>query len=92
MRKYVHPDRTVIELGGGIGMISCVANRQLNAPVNHFVVEANTALTDKIEATNHLSITNSKLCMPFRFSGFKIETILFVVNMMSIKKRFWSQS
>jgi FkbM family methyltransferase len=33
-----------VELGGGIGVVSCLANRKLSRPEQHIVVEANPAL------------------------------------------------
>lgn len=55
VRKYIHPDYPVIELGGGIGMIACVANKVLNTPAKHIVVEANPALIKVLERNKSLN-------------------------------------
>jgi len=39
--KYVRPEFPVVELGGCIGVVSCVTNRLLDNPDMHVVVEAN---------------------------------------------------
>jgi FkbM family methyltransferase len=39
--RYVRPDYPIIELGGCIGVVACVANRILDNPSAHIVVEAN---------------------------------------------------
>jgi FkbM family methyltransferase len=44
LRQYVDPGLPVIELGGGLGVIACLANRILKNPTQHVVVEANPSL------------------------------------------------
>src|SRR4030095_11253575 len=44
LQSFVDPDLPVIELGGSIGVVSCLTNRLLNNPKNHVVVEANPNL------------------------------------------------
>ena len=44
VKKYLQPDLPVIELGGGIGLLSCFINKRLNKPQNHIVLEANPEL------------------------------------------------
>src|SRR5438270_4743065 len=39
--QYLDPALPVVELGGCMGVISCVANRRLRHPEDHVVVEAN---------------------------------------------------
>lgn len=39
--KYVNPELPIIELGGCIGVVACIANRMLRNPLSHIVVEAN---------------------------------------------------
>jgi FkbM family methyltransferase len=45
-----HLDRSMplVELGGGIGVVACVANSMLSAPEKHVVVEANPELIDAL--------------------------------------------
>lgn len=50
VKKYVQPDVPIIELGGCIGVVSCVANRLLANPSEHVVLEANPAVLDLLKA------------------------------------------
>lgn len=42
-KRYLSPMATVLELGGCIGVVSCVINRVLQQPRRHVVVEGNRA-------------------------------------------------
>lgn len=44
--KWIKPDSAVLELGGCVGVVSCVINKLLTQPENHVVVEANPTLID----------------------------------------------
>ena len=44
IRRYLDPELALIELGGALGVVSCIANRLLRHPERHVVVEANPAL------------------------------------------------
>ena len=44
--KWIRPDSSVLELGGCVGVVSCVINKLLARPENHVVVEANPTLID----------------------------------------------
>lgn len=50
VKKFLPSDKYVIELGGGLGVISCLANKRLNQPRNHIVFEANAGMIDVLEA------------------------------------------
>ena len=39
--RYLQPDWGVIELGGCIGVVSCITNKLLKNPENHLVLEVN---------------------------------------------------
>jgi FkbM family methyltransferase len=41
VRRYIRPEWQVVELGGCIGVVSCITNKLLNHPELHVVVEAN---------------------------------------------------
>jgi FkbM family methyltransferase len=45
----------VVELGGGIGIVSCNINRKLAHPRNHIVVEANPDLIPTLETNRRLN-------------------------------------
>jgi FkbM family methyltransferase len=44
VKKYINPDLPLVDLGGALGVVSCVANKLLTRPEQHVVVEANPAL------------------------------------------------
>ncbi len=44
LKKYLDPELPVIELGGCLGIVSCITNRRLRQPEKHVVVEANRTL------------------------------------------------
>lgn len=41
LRRHLIPSLPVVELGGGMGVVSCIVNRRLSTPGKHVVVEAN---------------------------------------------------
>ncbi|RDH77714.1 FkbM family methyltransferase [Mycolicibacterium moriokaense] len=43
-QKWIQPDSSVLELGGCIGVVSCVVNQLLESPERHLVIEANPTL------------------------------------------------
>lgn len=49
LRTFLNPELPVIELGGCIGVVSCLTNRRLRRPEQHVVVEANPALLPLLE-------------------------------------------
>ena len=49
LKKYLEPESSVLELGGCLGVVSCVTNRLLRHPERHVVVEANPKLVPWIE-------------------------------------------
>lgn len=50
LRKYLNPDRPVIELGASLGVVSCLTNRRLANHTQHVVVEANPNLIPLLAA------------------------------------------
>jgi FkbM family methyltransferase len=44
VRRFLRPEDRVLELGGCIGVVSCLVNTRLVAPRHHLVVEANPEL------------------------------------------------
>ncbi|MFN0015682.1 MAG: hypothetical protein ACKVU2_14130, partial [Saprospiraceae bacterium] len=49
LKKYLKPDSTILELGGCLGVVSCIANKLLQNPEQHVVVEANPNLIRHLE-------------------------------------------
>jgi len=50
IRKHLSPDARVVELGGCIGVVSCVINRLLRDGARHVVVEPNPSLIPTLTA------------------------------------------
>jgi FkbM family methyltransferase len=50
LAKYFEPDKPIIELGGGLGIVACLLNRRLHDPRQHVVVEANPQLLPILDA------------------------------------------
>jgi FkbM family methyltransferase len=44
IRRWLPSDLPVLELGGGLGVVSCLTNRKLDRPDHHVVVEANPSM------------------------------------------------
>src|SRR6267143_2806887 len=53
--RYIVADLPVVELGGGIGVVSCIINRRLSRPTDHVVVDANADLIPTLEANRRLN-------------------------------------
>lgn len=53
--RWLPADVPVLELGGGLGVVSCLANRKLNDPSQHIVVEANPAMIPVLERNRDLN-------------------------------------
>jgi FkbM family methyltransferase len=49
LKKYLNAEASVMELGGCLGVVSCVTNHLLKHPEHHVVVEANPTLIPYIE-------------------------------------------
>jgi len=54
-KRYIKPNDRVCELGGCLGIVSMVIQRQLAQPHSHLVVEANPALLPLIERNRALN-------------------------------------
>ena len=50
LKQYLPKDACVLELGGCLGVVSCLTNRLLDNPAQHVVVEANPNVVPTIEA------------------------------------------
>ena len=55
VRQHLVAELPVIELGGGIGVVSCIINRILANPRDHIVVEANPDLIPTLETNRGLN-------------------------------------
>ena len=53
--RYIVTDLPVVELGGGIGVVSCIINRRLTRPTDHVVVDANAELIPTLETNRRLN-------------------------------------
>jgi len=50
LKQYLPKDACVLEMGGCLGVVSCLTNRLLDNPTQHVVVEANPNVVPTIEA------------------------------------------
>jgi FkbM family methyltransferase len=78
IKQFIDPNLPIIEIGGGIGVVSCVANRILNNPNEHVVVEANPTLIPILElnrSRNHAGykIINAALAYNVDFINLYLE-------------------
>ena len=55
LRRFLPAQLPVVELGGGLGVVSCLANRQLASPDRHVVVEAIPPLAALVERNRDLN-------------------------------------
>ena len=72
IKDHLDPACPVIELGAGIGVISCLVNRMLNHPDQHVVMEPNTELIPLLDENRRLnncqfSIVNAALAYGSEF-------------------------
>lgn len=57
-RKYVPYEDPLVELGGSIGVLSCITNKCLEPPNDHLVVEADPELAELLEQNRELNDCN----------------------------------
>jgi len=55
IRRWLPSDIPVLECGGGLGVVSCLANKRLRDPSRHIVVEANPIMTATLERNRQLN-------------------------------------
>jgi FkbM family methyltransferase len=53
--RYLRRDLPVVELGGSMGVVSCVTNKLLQNPIAHLVVEANPFAIPHLERSRKLN-------------------------------------
>jgi FkbM family methyltransferase len=68
----------VIELGGGLGVVSCLANRIIDDPERHMVVEANPLMIPVLERNR--SLNDSKFEVINRAIDYGRETTLLPID------------
>jgi FkbM family methyltransferase len=61
VRRWLPHDVPVIELGGGLGVVSCLVNKKLDYPSDHIVVEANPSLVPILERNRRLNHATFKI-------------------------------
>lgn len=60
--QHVPLDRPVLELGAGLGVVSCALNRRLADPTAHLAVEALPYLAEALEATKRRNGCAFRVC------------------------------
>lgn len=73
--EYLDPTLPVIELGGSIGVMSCLINRRLKAPEHHLVVEANTDLLTIL--TTNRDRNNCQFAIINRALAYGVQDVVF---------------
>jgi FkbM family methyltransferase len=53
--SYLRPDLPVVELGGCLGVVSCLINKKLKRPEQHVVIEANPGALPTLEKNRELN-------------------------------------
>lgn len=76
--KYLPRDKALIELGGCVGVVSCLINRHLEDPSRHWVLEANPAMLATLQRnrdTNGASfeVLNTALAYAGPFVDFEVD-------------------
>jgi FkbM family methyltransferase len=54
-RRYIYPSLPIVEIGGSIGGVSCIANKLLVNPSDHVVVECNPLVLPTLERNKNLN-------------------------------------
>ena len=55
IRRWLPSDTPILEFGGGLGVVSCLANSKLSRPDRHVVVEANPVMANILEKNRALN-------------------------------------
>lgn len=79
IRRFLDPALPLVELGGALGVVSCIANAQLRHPSRHVVVEANPALLPLLEANR--ARNKSQFSILHRAIGYGRPTLAFPVSL-----------
>lgn len=61
IENHLPPDKNVIELGGGIGFISCLINRKINSNKKHVVLEPNKEIIPILKENKELNNCDFKI-------------------------------
>jgi FkbM family methyltransferase len=78
IRRFLDPALPLVELGGALGVVSCIANAELHDPSQHVVVEANPALIPVLEANRYRN--RSRFSILHRAIGYGAATLPFPVS------------
>ena len=78
IRRHLDPSLPLVELGGALGVVSCVANAMLHDPTRHVVVEANPELLPVLEANRRRN--GRAFSVLHRAVGYGSPTIRFPVS------------
>ena len=55
IKSWLPPELPLVELGGGLGVVSCLANQIIRDPSRHVVVEANPYMVQTLERNRELN-------------------------------------
>jgi len=78
LERWLRTDLPVVELGGAMGVISCLTNRRLARPRDHVVVEANPGIIPLLERNRDLN--GCRFRVVNKALAYDTETVAFGVN------------
>jgi FkbM family methyltransferase len=76
--RYARANLPVVELGGSIGVVSCVTNKLLQNPTAHVVVEANPLAIPQLEGNRRLN--NCQFEIVNRAIAYGVDSVTFRPN------------
>ncbi len=76
--RYARRNLPVVELGGSIGVVSCVTNKLLQNPTDHLVVEANPLAIPQLEGNRRLN--NCQFEIVNRAIAYGVDSVTFRPN------------
>jgi FkbM family methyltransferase len=82
IKEYLPEGEPVIELGGSIGVVSCMVNRRLKAPDKHIVVEANPVVVPTLKKNRDAN--DCQFAIIEAAVGYGSETVTFFSNGLSL--------
>jgi FkbM family methyltransferase len=75
--RLLDPELPLIELGGGFGVLACLANKRLKRPSDHVIVEANPHLLPILE--RHRELNGCRFEVLHRAIGYDADVATFFV-------------
>jgi FkbM family methyltransferase len=78
VKRFLEPGLPVIELGGSLGVVSCVINKRLDHPDRHVVIEADPDIVPKLTVNRELNACKFEILN--RALAYDSEEVAFVTS------------